>query len=63
MRKYVERWLRGTAERAFKEWKSQTDFLSISSVERFAIKETTDEIDVLKLANEGLRIKVERVQV
>ena len=63
MRRYIDRMLRGTAEHAFKEWKSQTEFLSISKAEAFAIQESNEEIDVIQQANEGLRVKVERVKV
>lgn len=34
----------------------------MSKADLFATKETNDEIDVLKLANEGLRVKVERIR-
>lgn len=63
MRRYLDQMLRGTAEHAFKVWKSQTEFLSMSKADAFAVKESNDEIDVLKLANEGLRIKVERTRL
>ena len=35
----------------------------MSKADLYAAKETNDEIDVLKLANEKLRVKVEQVRV
>jgi len=35
----------------------------MSSADLFGVKGTNDDIDVLKLANEGLRIKVENIRV
>lgn len=62
MRKYFLKMHKHTAEHAFKEWKSQTNFHSMSAVDQFSMLDTNDEIEQLSHANESLRLKVDRVK-
>lgn len=62
MTKYFKKMFSLSTQHALSIWKSKTEFHSVSSAEQFEIKDSTEELNSLRDANENLRFKVERVQ-